>query len=95
MSAPVPITAIVEPPAAPAASAPSCAAASMPSASPLTIVWPARGERLGEAPRVDARPARVALRLPTIASVDAPSSSTRPLTYNSGGGSVVSSSAAG
>ena len=48
-------------------SAPSWAAPSMPSASPETTVSPAAAQVRGEGARVLARPARVGLRLPTMA----------------------------
>ena len=56
----------------PAASAPRCAAASMPSASPLVMASPARRGAARTAAAVS-RPSGVGLRLPTIASCGRPS----------------------
>jgi len=73
-STPVPRTATVEPsPARP----PACAAASMPIASPDTMVSPAA---LNAAANCSALriPCAVALRLPTMASAGRASSSSRP-----------------
>jgi len=71
----VPTTAIVDPLPC---SAPSCAAPSMPSASPDTMQTPAR-DRLAAKLAALALPWLVALRAPTIASAGRASNSRRPL----------------
>ena len=94
------MTAIVEPISLPvvsegcasfgsrAASAPICAAASMPNARPDTTVRP-------DADSVCAKrsafcmPCTVALRLPTMASAGRDNNAMRPFAYSSGGGSVI------
>ena len=92
-STPVPSTAIVE--ASPSADiAPRCAAASMPSARPLTTVTPARASAAAK-PSALAMPCCVALRLPTIATAGRFSSSSRPTANSTAGGSAVVSRACG
>ncbi len=82
MSGPVPITATVEPaPRRP----PAWAAASIPSASPDTMVTPAALSAAAKAAAL-ALPWAVALRLPTMASPGAASNSAQPATYSRVGG---------
>ena len=59
--------------------APTCAAASMPSASPETTVWPARPKAVAKRCACS-MPCGVHARLPTIASIGVASSSGRPAT---------------
>ena len=88
-STPPPSTATV-----PVGIAPSCAAASMPRASPETITrppWPSSAA----SPRANRWPAAEATRAPTMATQGRSSSSTRPRVQISGGGGSRAASACG